>query len=114
MKSSPSTTSEVCTTVRVVARRHRRTADGWTPTQPPLAPGLTQFNTSLIDVTHLTDGCLALRQHFAYLARWQFYQGVSPFFCHKLGIGSSTSNYLAAFSQTKFDVMDLGAQRNIA
>jgi hypothetical protein len=60
--------SPFTTTVRVIVRVHRGTANVWSPTLPTITTGFTDSNRVVFRITHLSDGCSTLTWHTANFA----------------------------------------------
>src|SRR4029453_12214047 len=85
-----------------------------TPAEPPGAAGLADRDVHVVGVRHPTDGAAATAVHQALLARVQAQNDVVLVTTDDLGVGAGRTRDLAALPDLHLDVVDDGADRNIA
>ncbi|AOZ52930.1 hypothetical protein BKX93_16555 [Chromobacterium vaccinii] len=102
------------TTVRVVDRVHRRTANGRANTAPTGSASLTQLAQGVLFVTHFTNGRTAIDVHQADLARAQTQLSVHAFASQQHCRSASGTNHLSALAGLHFHAVDSGTHRDVA
>src|SRR5687767_1691094 len=102
----------LATTVRMVARVHRRSAHGRAPAHVAGTSRLADLLVLVVQVAHLADGRHALDAHAAHLVGRQPDRGVVAFLCEQLGAAAGAAHDLAATTGHELDVVDLGAERD--
>src|SRR6478752_4468353 len=102
------------TTVRVVDRVHRDTADGRADALPAHTAGLTPVDVRLLGVADLADGCAAAHVNVADFAGRQTQLGEAAFLGNKLDGCAGGAAHLGAATRTQFDCVDYGTDRDVA
>src|SRR4051812_28036831 len=93
------------TTVRMVDRVHRRTADGRLDAAPAAGAGLAQLLEVVLDVADFTDRRAALGRHAAHFAGAQAQRGVDTFAGDQLDAGAGGARDLRALARLHLDAM---------
>src|SRR3569833_2456705 len=102
------------TTVRVVDRVHRDTADGRALALPPHAAGLAPVDVRLIGVADLADGRAAVHADAADLARGHAQRGVLTLAAEELDADAGRAGQLGTAAGPQLDAVDRGTDRNVA
>src|SRR5829696_6635806 len=103
----------LATTVRVIPRGHRDTADLRTLAHVARAAGLAEVLVLMIQVADLADGRDAAERHAAHLARREPDGGEVALLREELGRRAGGPDDLAALAGDELDVVDGGAQRDV-
>ena len=106
--------SAFTTTVRVIAGVHDRTADGRTDTLVTGLTCLTNLNGIMLDVSDLTDSCLAVETDDSDLTGGQTDLSHAVFLSDKLSENTGGTNELSALTGVKLDVVDHGTDRDVS
>ncbi|EGJ76809.1 putative 50S ribosomal protein L2 [Streptomyces sp. Tu6071] len=101
------------TTVGVVNRVHRHTANGRAHAQPALAAGLAPVDVRLLGVADLTDGGAAARVHHADLAGRHAEGRHGALASEQLHGGTGGAGELRAATGTELDRVDRGTDRDV-
>ena len=104
----------LATTVRMVARVHRRAAHRRANAHVPRAAGLADRDRGVLGVAHLAERGHALDEHAAHLARRQAHLGPVAFLGHQLRADARAAHHLAAAAGLQLDVVDDRADRDVA
>jgi hypothetical protein len=100
--------------VRVVPRRHRDTPDLRTLAHVAGAPGLAEALVLVVEVADLADRRDAAQRHAAHLARREPDGGEVAFLGEQLGRRAGGPDDLATLARDELDVVDGGAERDVA
>src|SRR4051794_22251075 len=100
--------------MRMVARVHRRPADGWTPPTMPVPTRFSDHDILVIDVADLSQGRTAVEVNEPYFSRRHPDLCVVFRLCHQLGRRSGGAAQLTAFARIQFNIVDLRAGGNVA
>src|SRR6478735_6634076 len=98
----------LATTVRVVDRVHRDTADGRADALPAVAAGLAPVDVRLLGVADLADRGAAARIHVADLARGETQLGVGAVLRHEAHGRTGRARHLGAATRAELDRVDHG------
>src|SRR5439155_25852357 len=101
------------TTMGMVPRVHRRTANGGPDSEPPAAAGLPARLVLVLDVTDLADGGLAAHVDAAQLAGRHADDGVVAFLRKQLRRRARRTDELATATERQLDVVDRRADRDV-
>ncbi|OHX18197.1 hypothetical protein BI344_10995 [Chromobacterium sphagni] len=102
------------TTVRVIDRVHRRTANGRADAAPTRSTCFTQLAQGVLFITHFTNSCTAIDVHQADFARAQTQLSVSAFASQQHRRSTSGANHLGALARLQFHAVDSGTHRDVA
>src|SRR5690606_19046586 len=102
------------TTVRVVDRVHRDTADRRTLALPTVPAGLADADVGLLGVPHLADGGPAAHVDHAHLAGRHAQGGVVAFLGEQLDLRPGAPRQLGAAPRTQLHRVDEGTGRDVA
>src|SRR5688500_10046362 len=87
------------TTVRMIDRVHRHTADGRADTHPALGAGLADLLEVVLAVAHLADRGAAVGGNLAHLARTQAQRGITLFAGDQLRRGAGRTGDLSLLAR---------------
>src|SRR5690348_14806659 len=100
--------------MRMVDRVHRHAAHRGLLAEPAVTAGLADDDVLLVRVGHRADRRPALGAHHAHLARGEAEQRVAGVAADQLDEGAGRARELAALARLHLDVVDDGADRDVA
>src|SRR5690606_35547131 len=108
------TSTTLTTTMRVIDRVHRHTANGRANAAPTIRTGLADLAQAMLFVTDFADGGAALDVHAADLARAQTKLGVRTFASEQLHRSTGSTRDLGTLAGDHLDAMDRRTDRDVA
>src|SRR5690606_35824728 len=112
MTASRSTT--FATTMRVIYRVHRSTANRRTNAAPARCTGFAELAQVVLTVGNLAQRRTTFGQHFAHFAGAQTQSGVLTFARHQLSRSPGATGHLRTLARLHFNTVNRATERHIA